>query len=41
MNHALQAYNVMTSPSPDDTPQQSITLVHVYLFYHVAKAKQV
>ena len=24
MNHALQAYNVMASPTPDDTPQWSI-----------------
>ena len=41
MNHALQAYNVMASPTPDDTPQQSISLIHIHLLYHVAKAKQV
>ena len=41
MNHALQAYNVMASPTPDDTPQQSINLIHIHLLYHVAKAKQV
>ena len=41
MNHALQAYNVMASPTSDDTPQQSINSVHIYLRYHVAKAKQV
>ena len=41
MNHALQAYNVMASPTPNDTPQQSINLVHIHLLYHVAKAKQV
>ena len=40
MNNALQAYNVMTSPSQDDTPQQSINLVHLHIFYHVAQAKQ-
>ena len=40
MNNALQAYNVMTSPTSDDTPQQSINLVHIHLFYHVAQAKQ-
>ena len=26
--------------NPDDTPQQSINLVHTHLFYHVAQAKQ-
>ena len=40
MNNALQAYNVMTSPTPADTPQQSINLVHTHLFYHVTQAKQ-
>ena len=40
MNNALQAYNVMASPTPADTPQQSINLVHTHLFYHVAQAKQ-
>ena len=40
MNHALQAYNIMTSPFPDDTPQWSINSVHTHLFYHIAKEKQ-
>ena len=40
MNNALQAYNVMVSPTPADTPQQSINLVDTHLFYHVAQAKQ-
>ena len=40
MNHALQAYNVMASPTPDDTPHWSINLVHTHLFYHAAQAKQ-
>ena len=40
MNHALQAYNIMTSPSSDTTPQRSINSVHTHLFYHVAQAKQ-
>ena len=40
MNNALQAYNVMTSPTSDDTLQQSINLVHNHLFYHVSQAKQ-
>ena len=40
MNNALQAYNVMASPTPADTPQWSINLVHTHLFYHVAQAKQ-
>ena len=31
----------MASQTPDDTPQQSINLVHTHLFYHVAQAKQV
>ena len=41
MDHALQAYNVMASPTPYDTPQRSINSVHIHLLYHVAKAKQV
>ena len=40
MNNALQAYNVMTSPTSDVTPQQSINSTHIHLFYHVAQAKQ-
>ena len=40
MNNVLEAYNVMGSPTPDDTPQQSINLVHTHLSYHVAQAKQ-
>ena len=40
MNHALQAYNIMTSPFSDTTPQWSINSVHTHLFYHVAQAKQ-
>ena len=40
MNNALQAYNVMASPTADDTPQCSINLVHIHLFYHAAQAKQ-
>ena len=40
MNNALQGYNVMASPTPADTPQWSINLVHTHLFYHVAQAKQ-
>ena len=36
MNNALQAYNVMTSPTSDTTPQWSINLVHIHIFYHVA-----
>ena len=40
MNHALQAYNIMTSLFPDDTPQWSTNLVHTHLFYHIAQAKQ-
>ena len=39
MNNALQAYNVMTSPTSDATPHQ-IKLVHIHLYYHVAQAKQ-
>ena len=40
MNNALQAYNVMKSPTTDATPQRSINSVHIHLFYHVAQAKQ-
>ena len=40
MNNALQAYNVMTSPTSDVTAHRSINLVHIHLFYHVAQAKQ-
>ena len=40
MNNALQAYNVMTSPTSDVTPQQSINSAHIHLFYHVAQGKQ-
>ena len=40
MNNALQAYNVMASPTPDDTPQQPIILVHTNLIYHIAQANQ-
>ena len=36
MHNALQAYTVMTSPTPDTTPQQSINSAHIHLFYHVA-----
>ena len=39
MNHAFQAYNIMTSPFSDATPQQSINSVHTNLFYYVAQAK--
>ena len=39
MNNALQAYKVMTSPTSDTTPQQSINSVHIHLFYHVAQDK--
>ena len=38
MNNACQAYNVMTSPPQDDTPQWSINLTHTHLSYHVAQA---
>ena len=41
MNHTLQAYNVMASPTQDNTPQWSINSTHIHLLYHVAKAKQV
>ena len=40
MNNALQADNVMTSPTSDVTPQRSINSVHIHLFYHIAQAKQ-
>ena len=40
MNHALQAYNIMTSPFSDTTPQRSIRSVHTHLFYHDSQAKQ-
>ena len=40
MNNALQAYNVMTSPTSDVTLHQSINSVHIHLFYHVAQSKQ-
>ena len=40
MNNALQAYNVMASPTPDTIPQQSINSAHIHLYYHVAQAKQ-
>ena len=40
MNHALQAYNVMASPTPTDTPQWSINSVHINVLYHVAEATQ-
>ena len=40
MNNALQAYNVMTSPTSDVTPQRSINSVHIHLEYHVSQAKQ-
>ena len=40
MSNALQAYNVMTFPTSDVTPHQSIHSVHIHLFYHLAQAKQ-
>ena len=40
MNNALQAYNVMTSPISDVTPQWSINSVYIHLCYHIAQAKQ-
>ena len=40
MNNALQAYNVMTSPTSDVTPQESINSVHIHLFYHIAQVIQ-
>ena len=36
MNNALQADNVMTSPTSDGKPQWSIHSVHSHLFYHIA-----
>ena len=38
--NALQAYTVMTSPTPNNTPQRSINWAHIHLFYHRAQAKQ-
>ena len=40
MNNALQAYNVMTSPTSDVTLQQSINSVHIHLFFHIAEVKE-
>ena len=40
MNNALQAYNVMTSPTSGVTPQRTFNSAHIHLFYHVAQAKQ-
>ena len=41
MDNALQTYNIMTSPTPDNTLQQSIKLAHIiHLFYHAAQAKE-
>ena len=40
MNHALQAYNIVTSPFSDATSKRSINSVHTHLLYHVAQAKQ-
>ena len=40
MNHALQAYNIATSPFSDTTSQWSINSVHTHLLYHVVQAKQ-
>ena len=40
MNHALQVYNIMTSPFSDTILQRSINSVHTHLLYHVAQAKQ-
>ena len=40
MNHALQAYNIMTSPFSDTTPQRPVNSVHTHILYHVAQAKQ-
>ena len=37
MNNDLQAYNVMTSPTSNVTPQQSINLAHILLFYMLLK----
>ena len=40
MNNAIQAYNVMTSPTSDVTPQRSINSVHIHLFYHIAQVNK-
>ena len=40
MNNALQACNVMTSPTSDSTPHRSINSVYIHLFYHIAQEKQ-
>ena len=40
MSNSLQAYNVMASHTPTDTPHQSIKSVHTHLFNHVAQANQ-
>ena len=40
MHNALQAYFVMTSQTPENTPQRSINSTHIHRFYHVAEAKQ-
>ena len=40
MKNALQAYNVMTSPTSDATTQQSIDSVHIHIFYNVAEANK-
>ena len=40
MSNALQAYSVMTSAPPDDTPQLPINSTHTHLSYHVSQAKQ-
>ena len=40
MNNVLQAYNVMTSPTQDVTPQRSMNSVHIHLFYHISQVKQ-
>ena len=40
INNALQAYNIMTSPFSDATPQQSINSVNIHLFYHVVLLNQ-
>ena len=37
MNNALQGYNVMTSPTSDVTPQQSINSIHIHLFIILLK----
>ena len=40
MNNTLQAYNVMTSPTSDVTPQRSINSDHNHLFCHIPQEKQ-